>query len=93
VLPALRAAQFEGLLTSDDLSSAKQLVIINDDKTMTLTKNPAYIAWVARDQAVLGYLLLLLTRKTLMHVSCCTMATQAWTTLAHHILLTDARAQ
>jgi hypothetical protein len=38
--------------------------------------------WVARDQAVLRYLLSSLTRETLMHVSCYTTATQTWTTLA-----------
>jgi hypothetical protein len=47
VLPALRVAQFEGLLTSDDLPLAKQIIITNDDKTMTSIANPTYIAWVA----------------------------------------------
>jgi hypothetical protein len=43
--------------------------------------NPAYMAWMMRDQAILGYLLSLLTRETLMHVSQCMMLVQAWRTL------------
>jgi hypothetical protein len=82
VLPALRIAQFEGLLTSDDLPSTKQINVTNDDKTATSIENPAYIAWVARDQAILRYLLSSLTHKTLMHDSHCTTTTQEWTTLA-----------
>jgi hypothetical protein len=72
----------EGLLNGDDQPSAKQIIITNDDKTTTSTTNPAYVAWVTRDQAVLEYLLSSLTRETLMHVSRCTTATQVWTTLA-----------
>jgi hypothetical protein len=82
VLPALRAAQYEGLLTGTDLALAKQVVITNVDKSTTWTDNPAYIAWVARDKAVLGYLLSSLTQETLMHVVRCTMAAKAWGTLA-----------
>jgi hypothetical protein len=82
VMPALREAQFKGLLTSDDMLPAKQIIVMNDDKMTTSTTNPAYVAWVARDQAVLGYLLSSLTCETLMHVSQCTTVTQAWTTLA-----------
>jgi hypothetical protein len=79
VMPALRAAQFEELFTGDDTAPPKQIVVTNNDKTTT---NPAYDMWVARDQAVLRYLLSSLTRETLMHVSRCTTATQTWTTLA-----------
>jgi hypothetical protein len=82
VMPALHASQFEGLLTGDDTPPAKQIIITNNDKTTTSTTNPAYVAWVALDQAVLRHLQSSLTRETLMHVSRCTTAMQAWTTLA-----------
>jgi hypothetical protein len=46
------------------------LVITNAKKTTSLSPNPAYTSWVARDQAVLGYLLSSLTRETLVGVFC-----------------------
>jgi hypothetical protein len=49
VMPALRATQFDGLLTGDDMSPSKQIIVMNDDKTTTSTTNSAYVAWVARD--------------------------------------------
>jgi hypothetical protein len=45
-------------------------------------KNPAYMAYVAKNQYVLCYILSTLTRKTLMHVSRCTTSTTAWSALA-----------
>jgi hypothetical protein len=83
VLLAIRATQFEDLLTDDDSMPAKQLIITNVDNTTSSMPNPAYNSWVARDQAVLGYLLSSLTHETLLHVSCCTMTAQAWGTLAN----------
>jgi hypothetical protein len=44
--------------------------------------NPAYSQWVARDQAVLGYLLSSLTRETLVAVATCTRAADAWSELS-----------
>jgi hypothetical protein len=69
VLPAVRAAQLEGLLTGAEESPEQFVSIPNADKTITKQVNPTYVAWMARDQAVLGYLLSSLTRETLMHVS------------------------
>jgi hypothetical protein len=46
----------------------KEITTVVDDKPVK-QYNPAYTPWVARDQAVLGYLLSTLTRETLMHVS------------------------
>jgi hypothetical protein len=82
VLPAVHAAQLEGLLTGAEKSPEQFLSVTNDDKTVSKVNNPAYISWVARDQAVLGYLLSSLTRETLMHVSHCATAADAWGTLA-----------
>jgi hypothetical protein len=41
-------------------------------------RNPTYTTWMARDQAVLGYLLSSLTHETLMHVLRCTTSSHAW---------------
>jgi hypothetical protein len=81
VLPAIRAAQLEDLLTGDDLPPDKDITTIIDNKQVK-QRNPVYSAWVARDQAVLCYLLSMLTRETLQHVSRCTTSAQAWRALA-----------
>jgi hypothetical protein len=51
------------------------------DEKSVQEANPAYVLWVTRDQAVLGFLLSSLTRETLMHVSRCTSLAQAWSGL------------
>jgi hypothetical protein len=76
-LSALRAAQLDDLLTGDEKEPDTEITVIIDEKSIK-QRNPAYTAWMARDQAVLGYLFLSLTRETLMHVSRCTSLTQAW---------------
>jgi hypothetical protein len=82
-LPAIHAAQLEGLLTSDEKRPEKTLKASKADNSTDEKPNPTYITWVARDQAVLGYLLASLTRETLLHVSrCMTAVAKAWSVLA-----------
>jgi hypothetical protein len=57
VLPAIRAVQVEDL-TGIDLLPEKDISAIVDGKAVK-QHNPAYSAWVARDQVDLGYLLFL----------------------------------
>jgi hypothetical protein len=71
----LRAVQLNDLLTSEEKQSDKEITI--DEKSVK-QRNPAYTAWMVRDQVVLGYLYSLLTRETLMHVLRCTSSAQAW---------------
>jgi hypothetical protein len=78
----IHAAQLEDL-TGDDVAPAKTVIISNTDKSTTTTTNPAYASWVARHQAVLGYLLSSLTHETLLHVSRCTTVANVWSTLAN----------
>jgi hypothetical protein len=47
VLPAICVVQFEDLLTGDDSTSYKHLVVTDADKSISSTPNPAYISWVA----------------------------------------------
>jgi uncharacterized membrane protein YgcG len=87
VLPAVRAARLEGLLTGDEQAPEEFIIITKDDKTTTKQRNPAYVScayvsWAACDQAVLGYLLSSLTRETLQHVSRSVTLAQAWKMLA-----------
>jgi hypothetical protein len=62
VLPNLK------ILTDVDLPPDKELSVIIDSKPIK-QRHPAYSAWVAHDQAILGYLLSTLTSETLMHIS------------------------
>jgi hypothetical protein len=82
VLPAVRATQLEGLITGVEKVPEQSVSITNDDKKVSEETNPAYIVWIAWDQAVLGYIISSLTRETLMHVSRCTTMAHAWSTLA-----------
>jgi hypothetical protein len=81
VLPAIHATQLEGLITSAEKVPEQSISVTNDDKTVSKEINPSYIAWIARDQSVLGYIISSLTRETMMHVSWCTTAAHAWSTL------------
>jgi hypothetical protein len=76
VLSAIRAAQLNDLLTGEDLPLEKEISSIVDNKPAK-SRNPTYSTWVARDQAVLGYLLSTLTHETLQHVSRCSIVAQA----------------
>jgi hypothetical protein len=82
ILPGIRAAQLEGLLTDDEKQLEKTLKASKADYSTDEESNLTYIAWVPRDQAVLGYLLALLTHETLMHVSWCKTTVEAWSVLA-----------
>jgi hypothetical protein len=81
VLPAIRAAQLEDLLTGHEATAAKTVSVTVGNKKAQ-QPNPAYAKWVARDQSVLGYLLSSLTREALLHVTTCTTAADVWHTLA-----------
>jgi hypothetical protein len=82
VLPAVHAAQLEGLITGTEKAPDQYVSVTNDDKTVSKEINPAYNAWVVWDQAVLRYVLSSLTWETLMHVSRCDTTVHAWSTLA-----------
>jgi hypothetical protein len=53
-MPTIRAAEFEGFLTGD--AKPPEKTISNKSKDVLL-HNLAYSQWVARDHAVLDYLL------------------------------------
>jgi hypothetical protein len=93
VLPAVRAAQLEGLLTGDESTLDQFITVTNDDKSTSKQINPTYSSWAGRDQAILGYLLSSLTQMTLMHVSCYDTLAKAWSTLASlYLSQTHARS-
>ena len=63
VLPPIRAQSF-GLLDGTDPASEVE----DDDKKKITIPNPAYTAWVARDQTVLGFLVNSLSPEIMAHV-------------------------
>jgi hypothetical protein len=81
VLSTIRAAQLDGLLTGAETAPEQYLTVTRADKMVSKEPNPAYASWVARDQAILGYVLSSLTRETLMHVSRCSTLAHVWSTL------------
>jgi hypothetical protein len=68
ILPPIRAAQLEGLLTGVGAMPA-QTIVVRTGNTTSAQPNPEYARWVSRDQAVLGYLLSSLMREVLMGVT------------------------
>jgi hypothetical protein len=82
VLPVVRAVQLNDLLTGEEKEPDKEIMIIIDEKSVK-QRNPAYMTWMAWDQAFLGYLFSSLTHETLMHVSCSISLAQAWCMLAN----------
>lgn len=88
IMPAIRAAQLEPFLTG----AAKRPAATISTKDKEDVPNPAYAEWVARDQAVLGYLLTSLTRDVLSSVAACSTAAEVWSSLAQmYSSLTSAR--
>jgi hypothetical protein len=68
VFPAFHGAHVMGLLDSTDRALPKIVESEDADKKKILTPNPAYAAWMARDQQVLRFLLNSLSPDILSHV-------------------------
>jgi hypothetical protein len=81
-MPAIRAAELEGFLTSDEKAPTKTVTSKDDKGQDVVLHNPAYSQWVARDQAVLGYILSSLSRETLVLVATCICAADVWSELS-----------
>jgi hypothetical protein len=82
VMSAIRAAELEGFLIGAEKAPPMTLLTKDDKGNDVHQHNPAYSQWVARDQAVLGYLLSSLTRETLVTVATSTRAAEAWSELS-----------
>lgn len=80
VLPAIRAAQFEGFLDGSEGEPPKTLTVDKDSKKMEVA-NPDYVVWRVRDQHVLTYLVTSLSREVLAGVSSCSTAADLWTAI------------
>ena len=81
ILPPIRAAQLEDVLTGADPKPPARVASKTGDASTT-EPNPEYARWIARDQAVLGYLLSSLTRDVLTNVATLPSSAEVWSTLA-----------
>jgi hypothetical protein len=81
IMPAIRAAQLEGFL---DGSVKKPSKIISKTVGASVLNepNPAYAQWVAKDEVVLGYLLMSLTHEVFTGVATLTTSVKVRSTLA-----------
>jgi hypothetical protein len=83
VLPAIRGARVFGLLDGSDAAPPEMLTKKHADKDaadqmVKSVPNPAYDAWIARDQIVLGYLLQSIGPEVLPHVHRIETAAGVW---------------
>jgi hypothetical protein len=68
VLPAFRGARVMGLVDGTDHAPPETLEQEDENKKKIEVENPAYDAWIARDQQVLRFLLNSLSPDILSHV-------------------------
>ena len=79
IVPAFRGANVMGLLDGSDRAPAKIIESDGSDGTKIEAENPAYVAWIARDQQVLRFLLNSLSPEILSHVLGMDTTASAWT--------------
>ena len=82
VLPAFRGANVMGLLDGTDRAPPKTIEVEDSAQKKSMVDNPAYLAWVARDQQVLRFLLNLLSPDILSHVLGMDSTIEAWSVLS-----------
>ncbi|KAK1613760.1 hypothetical protein QYE76_019277 [Lolium multiflorum] len=92
VLPAFRGARVMGLLDGSDRAPAKTMEVDGPDKEKVPVENPAYVAWIGRDQQALRYLLNSLSPDILSHVLGAETTAAAWKTI-DNMFKTSARSK
>jgi hypothetical protein len=75
-MPAIH--KLKGFLTGDEKPPAKTILSKDDKGQQVHLHNPNYSQWIARDQAILGYLLSSLSRETLVSIATCIRAADVW---------------
>jgi hypothetical protein len=80
-LPLIRGALAFGLLDGTEAAPAQTLEVEDSNNKKTTVPNPAYLAWVARDQAVLGFLINSLSPEVVAHVVGLTHAYEVWSVI------------
>ena len=81
VMPALRGAHVLSLIEGKETVPEETLEIEDENKKKKLILNPAFTAWVTRDQQVLRFLLNSLSPDVLAHVTDLTTSAEVWSAL------------
>jgi hypothetical protein len=79
IIPAFRGANVMGLLDGSDCAPAKTIEVQDSNKQTIQVENPSYVAWIAKDQLVLRFLLNSLSLEILSHVLDMNTTASAWT--------------
>jgi hypothetical protein len=85
VIPALRGACALDLVEGRDQAPTETLEVEDANKQKTTITNPAYAAWIARDQQVLRWLVNALSPDVLAHVVELESSAETWTAINTHI--------
>jgi hypothetical protein len=80
-LPPIRGALTFGLLDSTEAASTQTLEVEDSNNKKTTVPNPAYLAWAARDQAMLGFIVNSLSPEVVAHVVGLTHASEVWSVI------------
>jgi hypothetical protein len=78
VIPAFRGANVMTLLEGTDIAPAKTVEAEDSAKNKVQVENPAYVAWLARDQLLLRFLLNTLTPEIPSHLLDVSSTAEAW---------------
>jgi hypothetical protein len=80
-LPPIRGALAFGLLDGTEAAPTQTLEVEDSNNKKTTVPNSAYLAWVARDQAVLGFIINSLSPEVVAHVVGLTHASEVWSVI------------
>jgi hypothetical protein len=83
VFPPLRSAQVFDLLDGTEAVPEKTLEVEDAEKKKSTVPNPAYTAWVSRDQMVLGWVLQTLSPEVTAHVVGLETSAAVWTVITN----------
>jgi hypothetical protein len=81
VLPPIRGAFAFGLLDGTEPAPAQTIEVEDSNNKKTIVPNPAYVTWVGRDQAVLGFLVNSLAPEIVAHIVGLQHASEVWSVI------------
>jgi hypothetical protein len=81
VVPAIRAARLEWFIDGSEKAQPKTLEVEKESKKLVIP-NPDYAIWVVRDQHVLTYLVMSLSREVLAGIASNSTTTDMWVAIS-----------
>ena len=92
VLPSLRGARVMPLLEGKDVAPAEFLDAVDDCQKKIFVPNPAYDAWVMKDQQVVSFLVNSLSEDVLAHTYGLEHASEVWAAI-NNLFSTQSKAR